>query len=136
MAKILSVTLGWDRLTAVFVGLALTGGYVSLSGLRGVVLTDLVQFGLAMGGAIAVAVYALGVPEVGGVAGLSDQLPESTFRFLPALGGPDTAGGPTLTLSVTAFIAYLGVQWVGQLVSGAGAGRRWLSGPADDVGAR
>ena len=88
MAKILSVTLGWDRLTAVFVGLALTGGYVSLSGLRGVVLTDLVQFGLAMGGAIVVAVYALGVPEVGGVAGLNDQLPESTFRFRVYPGFP------------------------------------------------
>ena len=111
MSKILSVTLGWDRLTAVFVGLALTGGYVSLSGLRGVVLTDLVQFALAMTGAIAVAVYALGVPEVGGVAGLTDHLPESTFSFLPTLGSPDTAGGSTLTLSVTAFIAYLGVQW-------------------------
>ena len=111
MAKILSVTLGWDRLTAVFVGLALTGSYVSLSGLRGVVLTDLLQFGLAMAGAVAVAVYALRVPEVGGVAGLTEQLPESTFHFLPALGGPDAMGGPTLTLSVTAFIAYLGVQW-------------------------
>ena len=110
MAKILNVTLGWDRLTAVFVGLALTGGYVSLSGLRGVVVADLVQFGLAMAGALAVAVYALGVPEVGGVAGLTEQLPESTFHFLPTLGS-DAAGGGTLTLSVTAFIAYLGVQW-------------------------
>ena len=111
MAKILSVTLGWDRLTAVFVGLALTGGYVSLSGLRGVVLTDLVQLGLAMAGALAVAVYALSAPEVGGVAGLTEQLPAATFRFLPALGAPDTTAAPTLTLSVTAFIAYLGVQW-------------------------
>ncbi len=111
MAKILSVTLGWDRLTAVFAGLALTGAYVSLSGLRGVVLTDLVQFGLAMAGTLAVAVYALRAQEVGGVAGLADQLPESTFNFLPALGGPAASEGPTLTLSVTAFIAYLGVQW-------------------------
>ena len=111
MSKILSVTLGWDRLTAVFVGLALTGGYVSLSGLRGVVLADLAQFGLAMVGTLAVAVYALRVPEVGGVAGLTEQLPESTFRFLPAVGGAETVGASTLTLSVTAFIAYLGVQW-------------------------
>ena len=85
MAKILSVTLGWDRLTAVFVGLALTGGYVSLSGLRGVVITDLIQFGLAMAAAIAVAVFALRVPEVGGIAGLTDQLPDETFRFFPTL---------------------------------------------------
>jgi Na+/proline symporter len=111
MAKILSVTLGWDRLTAVFAGLALTGVYVSLSGLRGVVLTDLVQFGLAMAGTLAVAVYALRAPEVGGVTGLTEQLPESTFDFLPALGGPAPIEGPTFTLSVTAFIAYLGVQW-------------------------
>ncbi len=111
MAKILSVTLGWDRLTAVFAGLALTGAYVSLSGLRGVVLTDLVQFGLAMAGAVAVAAYALRAPEVGGIAGLADQLPESTFNFLPALGAQAAAEAPTLTLSVTAFIAYLGVQW-------------------------
>jgi len=111
MAKILSVTLGWDRLTAVFAGLALTGAYVSLSGLRGVVLTDLFQFGLAIAGTIAVAVYALGAPGVGGVTGLTEQLPEATFRFLPALGTSDVSGGATLTISVTAFVAYLGVQW-------------------------
>ncbi len=111
MAKILSVTLGWDQLTAVFAGLALTGAYVSLSGLRGVVLTDLAQFGLAMAGAVAVAAYALRLPEVGGVAGLTEQLPASTFRFLPTLADQDAGGGPTLALSVTAFIAYLGVQW-------------------------
>ena len=111
MAKILSVTLGWDQLTAVFVGLALTGGYVSLGGLRGVVLTDLVQFALAVGGTIAVAVFALGAPGVGGVSGLVEQLPESTFRFLPAISVPETAADSTLALSLTAFIAYLGVQW-------------------------
>ncbi len=66
-------------------GLALTGGYVSLSGLRGVVITDLIQFGLAMAAAIAVAVFALRVPEVGGIAGLTDQLPDETFRFFPTL---------------------------------------------------
>ena len=42
MAKILSVTLGWDRLTAVLAGLAATGLYSALSGLRGVVITDFV----------------------------------------------------------------------------------------------
>ena len=113
MAKILSVTLGWDRLTAVFVGLAVTGGYVSLSGLRGVVITDLIQFGLAMAAAIAVAVFALRVPEVGGIVGLTDQLPAETFRFFPTLTleTPEVVTGATLTLSLTAFIAYLGVQW-------------------------
>jgi SSS family solute:Na+ symporter len=111
MTKVLSVTLGWDRLTAVFVGLALTGDYVSLSGLRGVVLTDLFQFGLAMAGAIAVAVFALRAPEVGGLAGLADSLPADTLRFLPSVSPRDGELGGTLTLSLTAFTAYLGVQW-------------------------
>ncbi len=111
MAKILEVTLGWTRLTAVFAGLALTGAYVAVSGLRGVVMTDLIQFVLAMAGALAVAFFALRAPEVGGLAGLGERLPESTFLMLPALGEPAPSGASTLTLSVTAFVAYLGVQW-------------------------
>ena len=111
MAKILEVTLGWTRLTAVFAGLALTGAYVAVSGLRGVVMTDLIQFVLAMAGALAVAFFALRAPEVGGLAGLGERLPESTFLMLPALGEPAPGGASTLTLSVTAFVAYLGVQW-------------------------
>ena len=62
MSKILSVTLGWDRLTAVFIGLAATGLYSSLAGLRGVVVTDFIQFGLAMTGSVALAWFALGAP--------------------------------------------------------------------------
>ena len=111
MAKILEVTLGWTRLTAVFAGLALTGGYVALSGLRGVVMTDLVQFGFAMAGALAVAFFALRAPEVGGLAGLGEHLPESTFQMLPVVGASAPGTASTLSLSVTAFVAYLGVQW-------------------------
>ncbi len=111
MAKILEVTLGWTRLTAVFAGLALTGAYVTVSGLRGVVMTDLVQFALAMTGALAVAYFALRTPEVGGLAGLGEQLPESTFLMLPAAGASAPGVGSTLTLSAAAFVAYLGVQW-------------------------
>ncbi|HEY7515025.1 MAG TPA: sodium:proline symporter, partial [Vicinamibacteria bacterium] len=48
MAKILQVTLGWDRLTAVLVSLAVTGVYSALSGLWGVVVTDFFQFLFAM----------------------------------------------------------------------------------------
>ena len=111
MAKILEVTLGWTRLTAVFAGLALTGAYVTVSGLRGVVMTDLVQFALAMAGALAVAAFALRSPEVGGLSGLGEQLPEATFLMLPAAGASAPGVVSTLTLSASAFVAYLGVQW-------------------------
>ena len=111
MAKILEVTLGWTRLTAVFAGLALTGAYVTVSGLRGVVLTDLIQFALAMTGALAVAYFALRAPEVGGLPGLGEQLPETTFLMLPAAGASASGAASTLSLSAAAFVAYLGVQW-------------------------
>ena len=110
MATILSVTLGWDRLTAVFVGLAATGCYSALSGLRGIVVADLVQFVIAILGTTVLAYVALALPAVGGLAGLVDQLPPSTFRLTPTVGASGS-GPEVFALSVTAFIAYLGVQW-------------------------
>ena len=110
MAKILFVTMGWNRLTAVLVSLAITGVYSAMSGLWGVVVTDFFQFVFAMGGTIALAWFALRLPEVGGIAGLRAKLPESTFSFLPQFGTPaDTA--LALSLPIATFITYVGVQW-------------------------
>ena len=110
MSKILSVTLGWDRLTAVFVGLAATGVYSALAGLRGVVVTDFVQFAFAMVGSVALAYFALSVSSIGGLDGLRTQLPASTFDLLPHVDSGASIS-QTLALPVSAFIAYLGVQW-------------------------
>ena len=111
MAKILLVTLGWDRLTAVLVSLAFTGIYTSLSGLWGVVVTDFIQFALAMLCTIALAWFALRLPEVGGIDGLQAALPESTFRFLPTIGTNGIDAAQTIALPLASFIAFLGVQW-------------------------
>ena len=111
MAKILLVTLGWDRLTAVLVSLAFTGIYTSLSGLWGVVVTDFIQFTLAMICTIALAWFALRLPEVGGIDGLQAALPESTFRFLPTIGTNGIDAAQTIALPLASFIAFLGVQW-------------------------
>ena len=110
MSKVLSVTLGWDKLTAVFVGLAATGLYSTLAGLRGVVITDFLLFVFAMIGSLGLSYFALAAPEVGGLNGLVDQLPPSTFNFLPNFGMP-SGSIDNYSLPVTAFIAYLGVQW-------------------------
>ena len=114
LAKVLSVSLGWHRLTGVLVGLAATGGYAALAGLRGVVAADVVQFAVALLGAVVLAWYALSAPGVGGVTGLQAALPESTFRLWPAVGAagaPATDAATALALPVAAFVAYLGVQW-------------------------
>ena len=84
--------------------------YALLSGLWGVAVTDVVQFVLAMGGCILMAVLVLGDPGVGGIQGLKAQLPAETFRFLPTLGGTVESAG-VLALSIPAFVAFIGMQW-------------------------
>src|SRR5918999_787908 len=79
MAKILAVTLGWDRLNAVLISLAITGIYSAMSGLWGVVITDFFQFIFAMAGTIALAWYALQLPQIGGLSGLVAQAPAGTL---------------------------------------------------------
>jgi solute:Na+ symporter, SSS family len=84
--------------------------YSLISGLWGVAVTDAFQFLIAIGGTIVLAIFALDLPEIGGVAGLRAQLPAETFRFTPTIG--DMANGAAvLTLSASAFVAYIGVQW-------------------------
>jgi Na+/proline symporter len=120
MAKILAVTLGWTRLSAVLASLALTAAYASLSGLWGVVVTDFFQFALAMTGTIALAYFALSLPAIGGVSGLQSKLPASTFDFVPHFG--DAAAGAALSLPLSAFLAYIGVQWWASWYPGAEPG--------------
>jgi Na+/proline symporter len=111
MAKILAVTMGYDRLTAVLASLAITGFYSALSGLWGVVVTDFFQFLFAMGGTIALAYFALRLPEIGGLSGLREKLPPETFEFLPRIGESAADTGASLALPAAAFFAYVGVQW-------------------------
>ncbi len=111
MAKILAVTLGWDRLTAVLVSLAITGIYSALSGLWGVVITDFFQFLFAMTGTIALAWFVLQLPEIGGLDGLIAKVPPGTLAFTPFVGS-DVPGGVTLVaLPLASFLTYVCVQW-------------------------
>ncbi|MDX1548752.1 MAG: sodium:solute symporter family protein [Rhodothermales bacterium] len=95
--------------------------YSLLSGLWGITVTDAFQFVIAITGSVLLAVYVLDVPEVGGIAGLQAQLPESTFRMLPTLGEA-AEGAAVLALTVPAFIAYIGVQWWSSWYPGAEPG--------------
>jgi len=117
-----SEVLGLDAPTAAVGGLMLLVGVYSLiSGLWGIAVTDAFQFTLAMVGSIALAWYALDLPEVGGIAGLKAALPADAFRFTPRLGNP-VEGAATLALSGVAFAAYMGVQWWASWYPGAEPG--------------
>ncbi|MGD8699446.1 MAG: Na+:solute symporter [Gemmatimonadales bacterium] len=79
--------------------------YAGLAGLWGVVTTDFIQFILALGGALLVVGFAL--PDVGGIAGVKEALVGrglgDRIDFMP---WSDVA-----QLSMTTFLAYIGIQW-------------------------
>ncbi|UCD25421.1 MAG: Na+:solute symporter [Gemmatimonadota bacterium] len=68
--KISGVLLGVNKYWTVLFAGTVTVAYSALSGLWGVVVTDLLLFVIAMVGSLAAAYYALAQPEVGGLAGM------------------------------------------------------------------
>jgi Na+/proline symporter len=118
MLKILDVTLGIEPVAAFLFLFVLTMSYSALSGLWGVVVTDFIQFTIAMIGSIVLAVYA--VNAVGGMDVLLARLPEHYGSREAALSFvPETGAG---WMPVTAFLAYLGVQWWASSYPGAEPG--------------
>jgi SSS family solute:Na+ symporter len=102
--KIAAVLIGLDKYTTVLICSGITALYAASSGLRGVVLTDVVQFGIAMAGAFAAAYYAVIQPEVGGLAGLfSHPNVVPKLSLLPDFSNWDVA--------LAAFIIPVSVQW-------------------------
>jgi Na+/proline symporter len=102
-AKIANVMLGWDRLQTVLVCSAICIVFGSISGLWGVLTTDLLQFAIAMVGVITAAYYSLQRPEVGGLAGLVGKLDPKTISVLPDFGD--------WRLALGVMIIPLTVQW-------------------------
>ncbi len=114
-----------SHLVAVAGLMLFTTAYSALSGLWGVSLTDSFQFVIAMTGSIILAVFAVNHIDVGGIAGLKEKLPEWSFDFFPDLkSGNDVSNGTSgiLKMTVTALIAYLGVQWWSSWYPGAEPG--------------
>jgi solute:Na+ symporter, SSS family len=102
-AKIAAVLLGWPMGQTLVVCAVLNVAFAATSGLWGVMVTDMIQFGIAMTGSVMAAVYALRRPEVGGLAGLLDRVPEQTLFLLPDFGD--------WSLTLTVLIIPLTVQW-------------------------
>ncbi len=102
-AKIANVMLGWSRLETVLVCGAICVVFSAMSGLWGVLASDVIQFVIAMVGVFVAASVALSQPEVGGLAGLVAQLEPSTLRLLPDFSDWG------LTLSV--LVVPLTIQW-------------------------
>lgn len=101
--KIANVMLGWPMEKTLLICAVLNIAFAATSGLWGVLVTDFIQFGVALSGAVAAAYFSLQQPEVGGLAGLFSKLDPQVLAFLPDFGDWG------LTLSV--LIIPLTVQW-------------------------
>jgi len=102
-AKIANVMLGWPMGRTLLICAVLNVAFAATSGLWGVLVTDFIQFGIAMTGSVAAAIFALKQPEVGGLSGLISRIDPATLQLLPDFGDWG------LTLSV--LIIPLTIQW-------------------------
>lgn len=101
----------------------LTAIYSSMSGLMGVSLIDSFQFFMAMAGCIVLAYFAVDSPQVGGITGLKEKLPNWILQFTPELTSNSTgSSGGVMKMSLVAFATYLGVQWWASWYPGAEPG--------------
>ena len=121
MVKILEITLGVNKRGAIMIVIGMllfTAFYTAISGLWGVLVTDLFQFALKMGMVIVLAILA--VNAVGGIDSMKAQITAmdagsgSRLAFFPEF---DSAWMPAITLFV-----YLGVIWWSTWYPGAEPG--------------
>src|SRR5512143_1074776 len=101
--KIANVVLGLPMWETLAICAVINIAFAATSGLWGVLVTDFIQFGIAMTGAVAAAVYALRQPEVGGLAGLIAKTDPRTLNLLPDFGD--------WSLTLTVLILPITVQW-------------------------
>jgi len=118
MMEIVATALDIPEVAALALCFTLAAAYSVIAGFWGVVVTDLFQFVLAVGGAVVLAVFA--VHAVGGFAGMEEGLAgvygssEAALSLFPARGA---AWMPAITMAV-----YLGVNWWASWYPGAEPG--------------
>ena len=118
MASVVSVMLNMDKWQAVWICVIIALVYAILSGFWGVVVTDLVQFCIAMFGSISLAIIALNY--VGGMETLLQKLSylsgagavdDSTLKFIPPIP-PDSINSSSFWESqFSKFLIFTTIMW-------------------------
>src|SRR5687767_2082765 len=101
--KIANVMLGWPMGQTLLICSLLNIAFAATSGLWGVMVTDFVQFGIAMTGSVAAAYFAVQRPEVGGLTELFRRTDPATLNLVPDFGD--------WSLTLTVMIIPLTIQW-------------------------
>ena len=120
LVKIIELSVGVNKWVAVGICVLVTLSYSGLSGLWGVVVTDFLQFFIAIIGSFALAFFAM--DAVDGVAGLKEGLvriygaDHGILNFMPEIG--------SVWMPVSAFMVYLAVNWWAAWYPGAEPGEQ------------
>ncbi|MFH4966697.1 sodium:solute symporter family protein [Gaetbulibacter sp. M240] len=114
-AKIGNILLGISQEEALIYSSVIVVIYSSLGGLKGVLITDFVQFIIAMVGSVWATIYVVNLPEVGGLKKLLQH--ENVVDKLDIL--PDFTNSEAL---ITLFIIPFAVQWWSTWYPGAEPG--------------
>lgn len=102
--KISGVMLGISPLQTILIATVITVIYSAMGGLRGVLITDFLQFVVAMAGSIAAAMWIIGLPQVGGVTRLlSAPIVADRVSLVPDFGNTE--------MVVSLLVIPLAVQW-------------------------
>jgi len=130
MMSLIEVFFDVDRNTAYLVTLGLmvlAVSYSALSGLKGVAITDTIQFTIAMIGCIILAILVVNSDEVGGIDALKLRLPASSLDFVPQISS-SSSNVPIVSqlhgfgLTIGAFFSFIAIQWWASWYPGAEPG--------------
>ena len=109
------IVMGWPGWLTMSIACSITLAYSALGGLKAIIITDFIQFTLAMIGSIWGMFYILGLPEIGGLSNLISHVNVSDkLALIPDLSDPN-AWVPVLLVP-------LAVQWWASYYPGAEPG--------------
>lgn len=114
-AKIANILLGLSQAETLIYASVIVVFYASLGGLKGVLLTDFIQFLLAMTGSVWATIYIVNLPEIGGLENLlSHELVNNKLSFFPDFNNTEAV--------ITLLIIPFAVQWWSTWYPGAEPG--------------
>ena len=109
------IVLGWPGWVTLTIACSITLAYSALGGLKAVIITDFVQFTLAMIGSVWAMLYILDLPEIGGLSNLISHINVSDkLALIPDLSDPN--------VWVPVMLVPLAVQWWASYYPGAEPG--------------
>lgn len=114
-AKIANILLGISQVETLLYSSIIVVIYSSLGGLKGVLITDFIQFVIAMVGSVWATIYVVNLPEIGGMSALLSHA--NVSGKLNVL--PDFSNNEAL---ITLFIIPFAVQWWSTWYPGAEPG--------------